>query len=58
MILARDSGITIGMDGDSDEDAMSVRLDPVSEKSIFFDVTFKRGVSYNFGNEIVEFTLV
>jgi len=58
MILARDSGITIGMDGDSDEDAMSVRLDPVSEKSIFFDCTFKRGISYNFGNEIVEFTLI
>ena len=58
MILARDSGITIGMDGDSDEDQMSVRLDPVSEKSIFFDVTFKRGISYSFGSEIVEFTLV
>lgn len=58
MILARDSGITIGMDGDSDEDQMSVRLDPVSERSIFFDVNFKRGISYNFGNEIVEFTLI
>jgi len=58
MILARDSGITIGMDGDSDEDQMSVRLDPVSERSIFFDVNFKRGISYNFGSEIVEFTLV
>ena len=58
MILARDSGITIGMDGDADEDAMSVRLDPVSERSIFFDVNFKRGISYNFGSEIVEFTLV
>ena len=58
MVLARDSGITVGMDGDSDEDAMKVRLDPVSEKSIFFDVTFKRGISYSFGSEIVEFTLV
>ena len=58
MVLARDSGITVGLDGDSDEDAMTVRLDPVSEKSIFFDVTFKRGISYSFGNEIVEFTLV
>ena len=58
MVLSRDSGITVGLDGDSDEDAMTVRLDPVSEKSIFFDVTFKRGISYSFGNEIVEFTLV
>ena len=37
---------------------MKVRLDPVSEKSIFFDATFKRGVQYAFGDEIVEFTLV
>ena len=58
MILTRDSNITIGMDGDADEDAMTVRLDPVSEKSIFFDVTFKRGVQLNFIDEVVEFTLV
>ena len=58
MILARDSGITVGLDGDSDEDSMTVRLDPVSERSIFFDVNFKRGISYNFGSEIVEFTLI
>jgi len=58
MILTRDSNIVIGMDGDADEDAMSVRLDPVSEKSIFFDVTFKRGVQVRFPDEVVEFTLV
>ena len=58
MILTRDSNITIGMDGDADEDQMKVRLDPVSEKSIFFDVTFKRGVQLNFIDEVVEFTLV
>jgi hypothetical protein len=46
------------MDGDADEDAMSVRLDPVSEKSIFFDVTFKRGVQVRFPDEVVEFTLL
>jgi hypothetical protein len=57
MILTRNSNIVIGMDGDSDEDAMSVRLDPVSEKSIFFDVTFKRGVQVRFVDEVVEFTL-
>ena len=57
MILTRDSNIVIGMDGDADEDAMSVRLDPVSEKSIFFDVTFKRGVQVRFVDEVVEFTL-
>ena len=58
MILTRDSNIVIGMDGDADEDAMKVRLDPVSEKSIFFDVTFKRGVAVRFIDEVVEFTLV
>lgn len=58
MILTRDSNVTIGMDGDMDEDQMTVRLDPVSEKSIFFDVTFKRGVQLNFIDEVVEFTLI
>jgi len=58
MILTRNSNVVIGMDGDADEDAMSVRLDPVSEKSIFFDVTFKRGVQVRFPDEVVQFTLV
>jgi len=58
MILTRDSNITIGMDGDADEDDLKVRLDPVSEKSIFFDTTFKRGVQIQFEDEVVEFTLV
>ena len=58
MILTRNSNIVIGMDGDADEDAMSVRLDPVSEKSIFFDVTFKRGVQVRFVDECVQFTLI
>ena len=39
------------MDGDADEDAMKVRLDPVTEKNIFFDVTFKRGVQVRFVDE-------
>lgn len=58
MILTRDSNVTIGMDGDADEDNMKVRLDPVSEKNMFFDVTFKRGVQLSFIDEVVEFTLV
>ena len=58
MILTRNSNIVIGMDGDADEDAMKVRLDPVTEKNIFFDVTFKRGVQVRFVDEVVEFTLV
>lgn len=52
-----DSNITVGMDGDNDEEALKVRLDPVSEKSILFDLTFKRGIQYAFGSDIVEFTL-
>ena len=58
MILCRDSNVTVGMDGDSEEDSMKIRLDPVSEKSIFFDVSFKRGIQVNFPDQIVEFTLV
>ena len=58
MLLTRNSNLVIGLDGDADEDAMSVRLDPVSEKSIFFDVTFKRGTQVRFIDEVVEFTLV
>jgi hypothetical protein len=58
MILTRNSNMVIGMDGDADEDAMKVRLDPVTEKNIFFDVTFKRGTQVRFIDEVVEFTLV
>lgn len=58
MIIARDSNITIGVDGVGDEDEVSVRVNPATNKSIFYDVTFKRGVQYAFGDEIVEFTLV
>lgn len=57
MILTRDSNITIGMDGDTDSDNLDVwysKDDRVNKMNI----TFKRGVQYAFGNEIVEFTLV
>jgi hypothetical protein len=57
MILTRDSNITIGMDGDADSDNLEVwysKDDRVNKMNI----TFKRGVQYAFGNEIVEFTLV
>ena len=58
MILTRNANVVVGMDGDADEDAMKVRLDPVTEKNIFFDVTFKRGIQVRFIDEVVEFTLV
>ncbi len=58
MIIARDSNITIGMDGNEEEDDMKVRLDPVTNKKVLFDVDFKRGVQIAFPDEIVEFTLV
>ncbi len=58
MILTRNSNIVIGCDGDQEEDQMKVRLDPVTEKTIFFDVTFKRGVQVRFVDEVVQFTLV
>ena len=58
MVLSADDNITIGMDGDSEEDNLEVRLNPATNKSIFFDVCFKRGVQVAFPDEIVEFTLV
>ena len=58
MILTHDDNITIGMDGDAEEDSVKVRLDPVSEKTVFLDMCFKRGVQIGFPEEIVEFTLV
>ncbi len=58
MIIARDSNITIGMDGNEEEDDMKVRLDPVTNKKVLFDVDFKRGVQIAFPDEVVEFTLV
>jgi len=58
MLLTRNSNLVIGLDGDSDEDQMKLRLDPVSEKSVFFDVTFKRGTQVRFIDECVSFELV
>jgi len=58
MVISRDSNITIGVDGTGDEDAVDVRVNPATNKSVFYDVTFKRGVQYAFGDEMVEFTLV
>ena len=57
MILASDSNITIGMDGEEEED-FDVRVDPVTKKSVLFDASFKRGVQIGIPEEIVEFTLL
>jgi len=46
------------MDGDEEQDNLEVRLDPVTEKNIFFDCNFKRGTQVFFTEEVVEFTLV
>lgn len=58
MLILPDSNITIGMDGENDEDDISIRLNPATDKSIFFDMTFKRGVQISFPEHIVEFTTV
>ena len=58
MFITYDSNITIGMDGESDEDSIEVRLNPATNKSVFYDVTFKRGVQIAFPTHIVEFTAV
>lgn len=56
MILARDSNLTIGMDGDDSEkiEVWYSQDDRVNK----FNANFKRGYQHAFGNEIVEFTLV
>ena len=58
LIAMRGKNAVIGMDGDTEEDNIKVRLDPVTEKQVFVDVCFKRGTQVFFDDEIVEFTLV
>lgn len=57
MVLTYADNITIGMDGDQDEEKMEVwySKDDRVNKSL---VAFKRGVQYQFGSYIVEFTLL
>jgi len=57
MILTYADNITIGLDGDADEEKMEVwySKDDRTTKSL---VAFKRGVQYQFGSYIVEFTLL
>lgn len=55
ILLVNDSNIYVGMDGDADEDNLDVwysKDDRVNK----LNITFKRGVQYAFGNQIVEFT--
>jgi len=58
LIANRAANMVIGMDGSDDEDQLKVRLDPVTEKQVLFDVCFKRGTQIRFADEGVEFTLV
>ena len=57
MILTRDSNITIGSDGDKEEDNLEIWYSQ-DDRVNKMNITFKRGIQYNFGNEIVELTLV
>ncbi len=55
MLLTNKDNITVGMDGQGDEDSLEVwysKDDRVNK----FNVNFKRGVQYAFGNQIIEFT--
>ena len=56
MVLASAENIVIGMDGDAEEEAFDIRLDPRDKKKVLFDVCFKRGVQVRFPDEIVEYT--
>ena len=58
MFCTWNGNLVIGMDGDEEQDNLEVRLDPVTEKNIFFDAEFKRGTQVFFTEEVVEFTLV
>lgn len=55
IILTPDSNLYIGMDGSGDEDNLDVWYSK-DDRLVKFNVAFKRGVQYAFGNEIVEFT--
>ena len=57
MILTKDSNMTIGMDGQGDEEKMEIWYSQ-DDRVNKFNVNFKRGYQHAFGNEIVEFTLV
>lgn len=57
MFLLADDNITIGMDGSNDEENYDIRLNPNTNKSIYFDVTFRRGVQIAFPDEIVQFSI-
>ena len=57
MILTRDSNITIGSDGAKDSDSLEMWYSQ-DDRVNKMNITFKRGIQYAFGNEIVEFTLV
>lgn len=58
MFLTYNSNLVIGMDGDSDEDNMAIKLDPISGKNIFYDIEFKRGTQVYYTELVVQFTLV
>jgi hypothetical protein len=55
IILTPDSNLFVGMDGQGEEDALEVWYSQ-DDRVNKFNVNFKRGIQYAFGNEIVEFT--
>lgn len=57
IILTNDNNITIGMDGDGEEDSLEVWFSQ-DDRVVKYNTQFKRGYQHSFGNQIVEFTLV
>ena len=57
IVLTNDDNVTIGMDGENEEDNLEVWYSQ-DDRINKFNTAFKRGYQHAFGNQIVEFTLV
>jgi hypothetical protein len=57
MFLSSDANYVVGLDSESDGE-FETRLDPVSNKKILLDASFRRGTQIQFTELVVEFTLV
>lgn len=57
MFLSSDANYVVGLDSETDGE-FETRVDPVSNKKILLDASFRRGTQIQFTELVVEFTLV
>lgn len=55
IVLTNDDNLTVGMDGQGEEDTLEVWYSQ-DDRVNKFNTNFKRGIQHAFGNQIVEFT--